>query len=215
MSRRPLLETTAPTRTLTRVGEQARRRDALVAIWVVAWVVVGAAIGFLIWRLGEIGDNVAQSGVAVRQVGDAVQQLGNVPVVGGVTGKLGREVTATGQAVVQQGQVNATRTRELGVLVGAVVAFGPSLSALWIYVPLRRAHIREVRSVRSALAAEPADAQRVLAQRAVLYVPHDQLTAALRALPYAEYEAGRYEPLADVELARLGLRRARPSQPRG
>jgi hypothetical protein len=210
MARRPLLETATPTRALTRVGEQARRRDALVALWTVAWLAIGGAIGYLVWQLGEVGDNVAQSGAAVQQVGDAVQQLGSIPVVGGVTGRLGREISTTGQSVVTQGHSNADRIRELGVLTGVVVALGPSLSVLWLYVPLRRAHAREVRSVRSALAIEPGDASAVLAQRAVLYVPHDVLSDNVPA-PYNAFRSGQYGRLADAELARLGLKRVSPA----
>jgi hypothetical protein len=79
-----------------------------------------------------------------------------------------------------------------------------------MYVPFRISRAREVRAIRKAAARAQGDPmfQEYLAHRAVENLPYHRLRE-ITPNPWRDLEEGRHSALADAELDRLGLRRAR------
>lgn len=120
----------------------ARRRSdvaaGLVATWCAFCLVLGLWTGYELWQLAELGTTVADSGRALDSAGSALQSLGSVPVVGDPTAELGDEVRSNAaDIVVGAGEAEASM-RRLAVLIGLVVALGPSLPVLGLAVAVRR-----------------------------------------------------------------------------
>lgn len=53
--------------------------DAVVVVWVIAWVVLAVLVGREVRNLSELSDTVVLAGVAVEDTGDLVDSLGSVP----------------------------------------------------------------------------------------------------------------------------------------
>ena len=180
--------------------------DGIVAFWVVFWVVVGAATGYLIWQLTGLSTGVVDAGRALDTAGKALQDLSGAPVIGERTGELGNRVTETAASVRAGGASAETSLRGLAVLLGIAVALGPVSPVLVGYLPRRLAWRREVREVVAALDAPSTRDAAVeqLARRAVHNLGLRELLA-ITADPAADLAAGRCRPLARAELQRLGL----------
>jgi hypothetical protein len=180
--------------------------DGLVAFWVVFWLVIGGATGYLIWQLTGLSDGVGAAGRALDTAGRALQDLSSAPVIGERTGELGDRVVETAVRVSAGGASAMTSLRGLAVLIGIAVALGPISAVLLAYLPGRLAWRRDVREVRSALAAPSTHDAAVdqLARRAVRNLGLAELLA-VSAHPEADIAAGETGPLARAELQRLGV----------
>jgi hypothetical protein len=71
---------------------RSRPRDDLVLLWVVAWLVVGAWSGYLVWQLTELSASAVASGRSLGVAAEALQNLGSVPVVGDASADFGRRI---------------------------------------------------------------------------------------------------------------------------
>lgn len=117
---------------------RAHRYDAVVALWVALWLVVGAWTTVEVWRLSDVTTTVAHSGEAIDRAGSALQSLRPVPVVGGNVAELGDQVVANGQEVVRNaGQAHAS-FRRLAVLLGFALALIPSVPVVLLHLHVRR-----------------------------------------------------------------------------
>lgn len=191
-----------PARTATAVAAW----DGIVAFWVVFWLVVGAATGYLIWQLTGLSLGVVEAGRALGTAGRALQDLSGAPVIGERTGELGNRVAETAASVRAGGESSMTSLRGLSVLIGVAVSLGPLSPVLFVYLPGRLAWRREVREVQGALdAAQSHDvAVQQLARRAVHNLGLRELLA-ISPDPEGDIAAGRGRELARAELQRLGL----------
>lgn len=185
-----------------------RLLDGLVAFWFVLWLVVGGWSGYTIWQLSELGDTVTQSGESITSAGDALQALGGVPVVGERPLELGKETSTTGADIAERGQEVKSQLRQLSLLLGLAIALMPTTPVAGLYLPQRLARRRDLRSLEQALrtADSAATLDRYLAERAVRSMPYAEVTG-LVGDPWRAIDEGRARPLADAELARVGLRR--------
>jgi hypothetical protein len=175
--------------------------DAVVVLWVVLWVWAGISVGHEVRRLADLSDTGVQLGQAVVDIGDAV---GGLPLVGG---QLGGSVRAAGREAIASAESTRTRTRRLGLLLGASIAIIPNLPLLLFYLPRRIAVERERRALLRALADEPrARLDELLARRAIAHLPY-YLLRQVSADPAGDLAAGRHAALAEAELRRLGLHR--------
>ncbi|MDQ1701549.1 MAG: hypothetical protein QOF57_801 [Frankiaceae bacterium] len=181
--------------------------DALVAVWCVFWVVLGTWIGQQMWQVSKLTDTVADSGHALHQAGEALMSFAGLPLVGERSAALGGTVTQNADQIVQ-GATDAQRsTRRLAVLLGLSIVLVPLAPVLGFYVPTRRRAARDATDVRRLLSTEDGDVvDALLAQRAVGHLPYSALLA-YTPTPAADLRDGRFGPLADAELAHLGLRR--------
>lgn len=180
--------------------------DGLVIFWFTLWLVVGAWSGITIWQLSELGDTVTSSGEAMSSAGEALIALGDVPLVPDRPTELGQEVTAAGADIADRGQQVKYQLHQLALLLGLAIALMPTTPVVGLYIPLRVGRHREAVEIRTALARHEADREfdRYLAERAV----HSLSFAAVHALvgdPWRAIAEDRARPLADAELARLGI----------
>jgi hypothetical protein len=183
--------------------------DGLVVFWVLLWVVVGGWAGATFWQLAGLGDTISNSGQALGTAGEALANVAEVPVVGDSVADLAAEVTATSAEVIASGQSFKSDLRLLSLLLGFAIAVMPTTPVLGFYLPLRWERHRDRASLRRALAedVEPLGLDRFLAERAVSHLHYGESSAVSRD-PYQDALSGS-RALADLELARLGLRRPR------
>jgi hypothetical protein len=188
-----------------------RLLDLAVVVWTIAWIVLAIAVAREVRDLRQLSDTVIVAGVAVEETGDLVASLRDVPFVGGRVGEVAERVREAGASARLSGRASRDSTNDLSVLLGMSIGLVPTLPLLGLYAPLRLAWARERRAIRRALATGPAQSfvEEFLARRAVQSLRYDDLRR-VTADPWGDLEAGRYGPLADRELARLGMRRRPP-----
>ena len=184
-----------------------RLLDTLALAWCTVWLVLGVWVGSELWQLAGLGETLARSGSALDSSGRALQELRDIPLVGETPGRIGDQVRATAADVVTQGNEARGSARRLAVLLGLTVALLP-LTPVLLYLPLRVRAARDRREVRDLLSRlDEGEVDAHLARRALQAVPYPDLLRATGS-PERDFAAGRHRPLADLELARLGLRRA-------
>lgn len=189
-------------------ARSVRLLDIAVAVWVVAWAVVGVLVWHDIQAQTGLSDSVVRIGGAVRQTGDALATLGAIPVVGGGIGDLADRVQRAGADVLATGRESGHGIRRTAAVAGVATLVLPATLVLLLYLPLRLSWRRDVMALRHALDADGLGppVEHYLAQRAVDTLPWARLSE-ISDDPLGDIAAGRYRLLADAELARLGLRR--------
>lgn len=187
-------------------ARKVRALDLVVIAWVLAWCVVGTAVGRAIWDVSAIADPVIRNAAGVSNATHSLDKLRSVPLVGGVLGGAVGGVRAPFDKTREEAQLVKDRIRQVGVAAGLLLAVPPSLLALLVYLPFRLRWRRDVAAVRAALRRDPHDLvlQRYLALRAVQGLRYDEL-CALGDDPWHDIVTGHAWTLADVELDRLGL----------
>jgi hypothetical protein len=187
--------------------------DALVVVWVVTWIVLAVLIRNEIRNLNSLSDTVAVAGGAVKDTGAALHDLEALPFVGEQIGRVADQIDAAGDSAVASAAQSRTSISRLSVLLTIAIAVIPTVPVLAAYAPVRVSRFREVRAVRRAAAGAGDDPafQEFLARRAAENLPYHRLRQ-VTPNPWRDLEAARYGPLAEAELRRLGLRRARPGE---
>ena len=177
--------------------------DAGVIAWVVLWCVLGVWTGLTLWDAADVGETITTSGESIASVGQGLEDLSAVPVVGDRPAEIGKDVsTAAADITVRGGEVRG-QLRQLAVLLGVSIIGIPVTPIAGVYLPLRVRRARDVRRIRAML-AERGDDPRLdqwLADRARASLPFHVLV---------QLETDD-RPLADAELARLGLARPSPA----
>ena len=182
--------------------------DVTVGVWIAVWIVVGVLAAVEINRLGALGDPIVRTADGLQKTADTLGGLSSIPLIGGSLGGVVKQVDATAAAAKDQVAAAKTKVRNVSIIVAIILAGGPAVLALLLYLPLRLPWRREVGDIRRALATDPDDPAlgRYLARRAL-----DGLSfARARAWggdPWKQAETGDPWPLAELELQRLGLRR--------
>jgi hypothetical protein len=181
-------------------------------IGVIAWVVLWAALGVLMWHdiraQGQLSGNVIKVGIAAKDTGQALGVVGGLPLVGGSIGEFAAKIEKMGAEVEASGQDSQAGIERVAVIAGLGVGLLPAAMILLLYLPVRVRWRRCVVAVADALpgsAGDPAFEQ-YLARRAVDALPWDRLRE-LSDDPWGALTSGDCRALADAELARLGLRR--------
>lgn len=201
---------------LSRLSSLDRRTvallDGLVVFWVVLWAVVAAWSAYEVWQLAELSTTTAESGQALDRAGRAFENLEPVPIVGDDSARLGGELRRTAADIVLSAREAGQGTRRLSVLLGLSVFCLPLTPVVGFYAPLRLSWARGRREVARALRQRPAhrSLDAYLARQAVAHLPF-QVLRDVSPDPFSDIDSGRYDRLADAELARLGLRR--PTRP--
>jgi hypothetical protein len=112
---------------------------AFVAVWAVAWILLGVWTGYEVNNLRSLSDTVVESGVAMKTTGDAIEGLSVIPFVGGDVQRVGRQVTAAGDSAVRSGRDSRSAVDRLAILLGVAVGLIPTVPVLVLYVLLSRA----------------------------------------------------------------------------
>jgi hypothetical protein len=183
--------------------------DAAVLLWAVGWIVVGILVAREVRALGELSDTVVVAGDALGNAGEALASLESVPFVGEDIREVGERTERAAASARASGRSSRESVDSLSLLLGVAIALGPSLPLVALYVPMRLAWSRDVRSLRRALAAFPGEPglEEYLARRAVLALPYDRLHLTT-AEPWGALAAVERRRLSEAELERLGIRRS-------
>lgn len=189
-------------------GPRRRATTALLVLWVLGWLLMGAIAGVQLWQLSHLSDTVVESGEALEAVGSGLEALSALPVIGDGPARLGHDVSETAVRVQERGATSRQNVRVLSVVLGLSIALIPTTPVLGLYIPFRRAQAREERAIRGVITEAGADSafEAFLAHRAVQRLPYDVLSQ-VTSDPWGDLKAGRYRRLANAELTRLGMAR--------
>lgn len=180
--------------------------DALVVLWVAAWIVVGVRVAAEVDGLRDLSASVAQTGAAVERTGEALGGI-DVPFVGSRLREVAEGVSETGRSTRRSAAQAQDSAGSLSTLLGAAIAFIPATALLIPYIPLRVARVRERRALAALDRHYGGDPQfdRLLAERARNRMSYQRLRA-LDEPPWAALSDADVRRLAHVERERLGLR---------
>jgi hypothetical protein len=179
--------------------------DVAVALWVLLWLRIGAAVHDGVQRLAAPGVELQEAGAGLSGgLRGAAERPGGLPGVGGglrapLDAAAGAGDALAGAGAAQEGAVGA-----LALLLGLVIGGLPVLWALSHWLPGRLGWRRE-----AAAAKRLRGDVDLLALRAATSSPLHEL-ARLGPDPVTRWRAGDGEAgraLAALELRRLGLRR--------
>jgi len=188
-----------------------RTLDVLVAVWVLAWLLLGIAAGRELRGIAEVTDSARDAGLATQRAGELLESLSGVPLVGPSVGESAATIQQAGRSTVEGAERGRERAERLGTLAGAAIALVPSLPLLVFYLPGRITLHRERERLRDLLARDDPALDELLAARGVANLPYAELLA-ISTDPTADLREGNHRPLADAELARLEL--SRPARAR-
>lgn len=183
--------------------------DVLVALWIVAWLILGIRVSNEVDGLRELSATISEAGGAVEQTGQALGTL-DIPLVGGRIDDVAARIQETGHDTRLSGRTARESISSLSTLLGLSVALIPLSPIVFLYLPARVAHVREGQALRRLLDRGARDPQfdRLLAHRALQTLSYRELDA-LGGRPWADLAEGRYERLADAERARVNDRTRR------
>jgi len=193
----------------------ARTIDIALTIWLLLWCVLGYTLGRTVNHLSRLGDGVINVGEGVSNAADALGGLADVPLVGGGVEAIADTIDGLGQRTIDKGQASKDAIFNISLAIGMIVALGPTLPLLVIWLVIRAPLARERRRIGAALTGDDPGIIGYLAMRSATRFSYARLAAA-SADPWGDLHAGRHESLAALEIGRLGLTRraARASLPR-
>lgn len=177
--------------------------DGAVALWLLLWLWVGAAVHGAVQLLAVPGRELEEAGNELAGgLTGAAERADDVPVVGGaLSAPLGAAADA-GSALASAGIAQQDAVGTVALVLAVVLAGLPIALALLLWLPWR------LRWQRDATAARRLRGDvELLALRAATTQPLHVL-AALGPEPVTRWrrgEAGAAEQLAALELSRLGL----------
>jgi hypothetical protein len=185
-----------------------RLLDVCVALWLVLWIALAVLVAQEVRDLRQLSDTVVVAGTAVEDTGDLLDSLRSVPFVGGQAGDVAGQVRAAGRSAQASGLDSRSSIDDLSVLLALAIGLVPTLPLLALYAPLRIAWSRDSRAVRRALDVGEPDPMllELLARRALLTRSYAEIRAVTEE-PFRDLDEGRFRPLAELELRRLGLER--------
>jgi hypothetical protein len=107
---------------------------------------------------------------------------------------------------VQKGEASKDAIFNVSLLIGLVIALGPTLPLIAVWLVIRAPLARERQAIGRALDANDAELEGYLALRAATRFPYTRI-ARVTNDPWGDLRSGRHAALASLELRRLGLTR--------
>jgi hypothetical protein len=194
----------------------SRTIDVILVLWLLSWCAIGYTLGRTVNELSGLSDGVIGAGEGVSDAAGALGDFADVPLIGGGLDAIADRIDAIGQGTVQKGEASKDAIFNVSVLIGLVVALGPTIPFLAVWLVIRAPLARERRRIGRALDAGDPGLDGYLALRAATRFPYSRI-AGVTTDPWGDLQAGRHTALASMELTRLGLTRraARASLPPG
>lgn len=181
--------------------------DALVAAWVVGWVVVGRALHDLVATLADAGRVLEDAGDDfARSAGGAGSRVDDLPVLGDRLAEPFDAVAAGGATVARAGVAQQDAVMTLALVLGTLLALLPIVWLLARYLPRRLRWVRQAAAADALIAGGAGDV-RLFALRALANRPLHELRRVSDD-PVGAFERGDptvVRALAAVELRPLGL----------
>lgn len=189
-------------------GPALRALDAGLAVWTIAWIVLGIVVASQLQGLADLSDTVSQVGAAVEDSGEVFGILSGIPIIGQLpgVGELPGQIQEVGRSAQETAESSRQNIDALTLLLGPIVALMPSAPLLALYLPARLARAREARTVEAARRRSGDDSglRELLARRAAQNLSYGELVK-ITPEPWRDLAEGRFDRLARAELERLGL----------
>jgi hypothetical protein len=194
----------------------SRTIDVILVLWLLVWCAIGYTLGRTVNELSGLSDGVIGAGEGVSDAAGALGDFADVPLIGGGIDAIADRIDAIGQGTVQKGEASKEAILNVSLLIGLVIALGPTVPLLAVWLVIRAPLARERRRIGKALDAGDPGLDGYLALRAATRFPYSRI-AGITTDPWGDLQAGRHSALASMELTRLGLTRraARASLPPG
>lgn len=194
----------------------SRTIDVILVLWLLVWCAIGYTLGRTVNELSGLSDGVIGAGEGVSDAAGALGDFADVPLIGGGIDAIADRIDAIGQGTVQKGEASKEAIFNVSLLIGLVIALGPTVPLLAVWLVIRAPLAHERRRIGKALDAGDPGLDGYLALRAATRFPYSRI-AGITTDPWGDLQAGRHSALASMELTRLGLTRraARASLPPG
>jgi hypothetical protein len=184
----------------------SRTIDLVLLLWLLLWCLIGYTLGRTVNELSGLSDGVIRAGEGVSDAAGALEGFADVPLIGGGIGEISERIDAIGQGTVQKGEASKDAIFNVSLLIGLVIALGPTLPLIAVWLVIRAPLARERRAIGRALDANDAELEGYLALRAATRFPYTRI-ARVSNDPWGDLRSGRHAALASLELRRLGLTR--------
>ena len=192
---------------VSRVRTRQVLQDAAASLWIYIWIRVGIHVRSLVDRLAGPGETIERAGDGFAgTLFDISSKVAEVPGVGAVLEAPFDAAGEAGLALERAGAAQQDVVHTLALWLGALLALIPISYVLYKYLPDRVRWVREA-SAADRIRLDAADLH-LFAIRAVARQPLYELNRVC-ADPAAALQNGKYEPLANLELASLGLKTSR------
>lgn len=186
--------------------------DAATSLWLLLWAIIGWQAFSWLAELAGAGRIVRDGGTnldsAGRQLAGAIE---GIPLVGeGAASGVSRAFGDAARPLVQFGTDLERLLIVMAALLTALLVAVALTPWLTRYLPWRIARLRRLRAAHRVLRRAPAgvgkaEIDRFLASRALHRMEYDELLD-YSADPLGDWIGGRYDALAQAELASVGLR---------
>ena len=188
-------------------GRKVLLLDALVAMWVLAWIVVGVLAAETVGQLTQLSATFGTVGGAVDSVGETLGEV-EVPLLARPLEGAGEAIETAGRDIVARGLSLGEKIERISLGAGLVVALIPSLSVVAIYAPARLARAWEKDALRAYVRDEGDSPALVsfLAGRSLQRASYRRLHR-ISPRPWDIETAAARRALAEEELRRLGVSR--------
>jgi hypothetical protein len=184
----------------------SRTIDVILVLWLLLWCTIGYTLGRTVNELSGLSDGVIGAGQGVSDAAGALEALAEVPLTGGGIQEIADRIDAVGQGTVQKGQASKDAIFNISLLIGLVIALGPTIPLIAVWLVIRAPLTRERRRISRALDAGDIGLEGYLALRAATRFPYSRI-AGVTTDPWGDLRSGRHAALASLELGRLGLTR--------
>jgi hypothetical protein len=184
----------------------SRTIDIVLLAWLLLWCAIGYTLGRTVNELSRLSDGVICAGEGVSDAAGALAGFADLPLIGGGIQDIADGIDDIGQGTVQKGEASKDAIFNVSLLIGLVVALGPTLPLIVIWLVIRGPLTRERRAIARAIDAHDAGLDGYLALRAATRFPYSRI-APVTSDPWGDLRSGRHAALASLELTRLGLTR--------
>ena len=184
----------------------SRTIDIVLLLWLLLWCLIGYTLGRTVNELSGLSDGVIGAGEGVSDAAGALEGFADVPLIGGGIGEIAERIDAIGQGTVQKGEASKDAIFNISLLIGLVIALGPTLPLIAVWLVIRAPLARERRAIGRALDANDTELEGFLALRAATRFPYTRI-ARVTNDPWGDLRSGRHAALASLELRRMGLTR--------
>jgi hypothetical protein len=196
-------------------GPQSREvlADAATTLWVIFWVSIAAQLYSVLSGFASAGRLVRDGGVNLRSAGASIgESAKGLPVVGEQLGSVVKSsITSAANPFVDFGGELETLIIFIAVVLSLIVLAVPVTLWLYRYLPWRVGRLRRMRAAhrvtRSKMISSAAT-EKILAARAVYSLDYQTLLE-YTSDPFGDFATGRFDRLAQAELAAVGLRHRR------
>ncbi len=132
----------------TRTRWRTAGADVLLVVWVLAWVLLGRAVHQLVVALASPARSLQGAGNQFEtSVRGASDQLRELPLIGAPVQGAFEKLAGTGSTVASAGDRMASTIEQLGLVLGLVVAAGPTLLAVIPWALWRFRQFRQRRAI--------------------------------------------------------------------